>query len=149
MSEARLVTADGAVFRGRSVGIEGTTTGEVIFNTAMTGYQEVFSDPSYAGQVVVMTSSHIGNYGTTSLDDQSDRMYAAGVVMRSMSRRESNWRAEGTLADYFQAHNVVALADVDTRRLTAIFAIEAPSPSLWGLELRKPICWPPPRLPHR
>ena len=118
MSEARLVTADGAVFRGRSVGTEGLTTGEAVFNTAMTGYQEIFSDPSYAGQVVVMTASHIGNYGTTRLDDQSDRVFAAGVVVRSLSRRESNWRAEGTLADYFQARNVVALADVDTRRLT-------------------------------
>ena len=132
MSEARLVTADGAVFRGRSVGTEGFATGEVVFNTAMTGYQEIFSDPSYAGQVVVMTASHIGNYGTTPLDDQSDRMFAAGVVVRSLSRRESNWRAEGTLADYFQARSVVALADVDTRRLTRYIRDRGAQPVAMG-----------------
>lgn len=118
MSEALAVTADGAVFRGRSVGVDGITTGEVVFNTAMSGYQEIFSDPSYAGQVVVMTAPHIGNYGTTPRDDQSSRIFASGVVMRSLSRRESNWRSTGTLADYLTGHGLVALADVDTRRLT-------------------------------
>lgn len=118
MSEALAVTADGAVFRGRSVGVDGITTGEVVFNTAMSGYQEIFSDPSYAGQVVVMTAPHIGNYGTTPHDDQSSRVFASGVVVRSLSRRESNWRATGTLADYLTGHNLVALADIDTRRLT-------------------------------
>ncbi len=118
MREALAVTADGAVFRGRSVGVDGMTTGEVVFNTAMSGYQEIFSDPSYAGQVVVMTAPHIGNYGTAPQDDQSSRIFASGVVMRSLSRRESNWRSTGTLADYLTSHDLVALADIDTRRLT-------------------------------
>ncbi len=118
MNEALAVTADGAVFRGRSVGAEGVTTGEAVFNTSMSGYQEVFSDPSYAGQVVVMTASHIGNYGTTAADDQSARPFASGVVMRSMSRQHSNWRAEGSLAEYLRHRDLVALTDIDTRRLT-------------------------------
>jgi carbamoyl-phosphate synthase small subunit len=118
MTDAIAVTADGAVFRGQSVGADGITTGEAVFNTSMSGYQEIFSDPSYAGQVVVMTSSHIGNYGTTPGDDQSRRPFASGVVMRSMSRRHSNWRAEGSLGEYLRHHGLVALADLDTRRLT-------------------------------
>jgi carbamoyl-phosphate synthase small subunit len=118
MSDALLVTADGAVFRATSVGAEGVATGEVVFNTAMSGYQEILTDPSYAGQVVVMTASHIGNYGVTEADAQSARPAAAGLVVRSLSRRHSNWRAEGSLAGYLRAHGVVALADVDTRRLT-------------------------------
>ncbi len=115
---ALAVTADGAVFRGRSVGAPGIAVGEVVFNTAMAGYQEIFSDPSYAGQVVVMTAPHIGNYGTTELDDQADRLWARGIILRSLSRRESNWRAEGTLSEYLRARDTVALSEVDTRRLT-------------------------------
>lgn len=118
MTEALLVTADGAEFRGRAVGAEGSRVGEVVFNTTMTGYQEVLTDPSYAGQVVVMTAPHIGNYGVTPGDDQADRPAARGLIVRSLSRRQSNWRAEGTLADYLQRHEVVAIADIDTRRLT-------------------------------
>jgi carbamoyl-phosphate synthase small subunit len=113
-----LVTADGAVFRGRSVGVEGITTGEAVFNTSMTGYQEIITDPSYAGQVVVMTVPHIGNYGEADFDNQSSRPAAAGFVMRSLSRTHSNWRAEGSFASYLYGQQVVALADVDTRRLT-------------------------------
>jgi carbamoyl-phosphate synthase small subunit len=113
-----LVTADGEVFRGRSIGAEGITSGEVVFNTAMSGYQEVITDPSYAGQVVVMTSPHIGNYGVNSQDDQAGKPAAAGLVIRSLSRQESNRRAEGSLAEFLEAHGMVALADVDTRRLT-------------------------------
>ena len=116
--EGLLVTADGAVFRGRSVGSEGMTTGEVVFNTSMTGYQEILTDPSYAGQVVVMTVPHIGNYGVSELDEQANRPMSAGFVMRSMSRRHSNWRSEGSLAEYLHRHGVVALSDIDTRRLT-------------------------------
>lgn len=115
---AILATADGEVFRGRGVGVDGVTTGEAVFNTSMTGYQEILTDPSYSGQVVVMTAPHIGNYGTTPFDDQSNGPAASGFVMRSLSRRESNWRAEGTLADYLRSHGVVAVADIDTRRLT-------------------------------
>jgi len=118
MTEGLAVTADGAVFRGTSVGADGIALGEVVFNTSMAGYQEIFSDPSYAGQIVVMTSPHIGNYGVTSLDDQADRSWANGVIVRSLARRESNWRSEGSLAEYFRSGNLVALSQVDTRRLT-------------------------------
>jgi carbamoyl-phosphate synthase small subunit len=115
---ALLVTADGAVFRGVSVGADGVTTGEAVFNTAMTGYQEVLSDPSYAGQVVVMTSAHIGNYGATPSDDQAKEVVAAGMVMRTLAGLHSSWRAESSFADHLARREVVALADVDTRRLT-------------------------------
>jgi carbamoyl-phosphate synthase small subunit len=115
---ALLATADGVVFRGRSVGAPGATTGEAVFNTSMTGYQEILTDPSYAGQVVVMTSSHIGNYGTNGMDEQSTRPAVSGFVVRAMSRRDSNWRSDGTVGDYLRRHGVVAIADVDTRKLT-------------------------------
>ena len=118
MKRGILVTADGEVFQGRSVGADGVRVGEAVFNTSMTGYQEVLSDPSYAGQVVVMTSPHIGNYGVTAHDDQAGSPAARGLIVRSMSRRHSNWRAEGSLASYLVAHDIVALADLDTRRLT-------------------------------
>lgn len=118
MSSGFLVTADGEVFEGRPVGVEGVRVGEAVFNTSMTGYQEVLSDPSYAGQVVVMTSPHIGNYGVSDYDDQAARPAARGLIVRSLSRRHSNWRAEGTLAGYLRSHDMVAIADVDTRRLT-------------------------------
>jgi carbamoyl-phosphate synthase small subunit len=113
-----LVTTDGEVFRGRAVGAEGMTTGEVVFNTAMTGYQEVITDPSYAGQVVVMTTAHIGNYGVTTEDQQSPRPAAAGLVVRSLSTRDSSRRSQGSLSSYLVEHGLVALADIDTRRLT-------------------------------
>ena len=115
---AMLATADGEVFTGRSVGVDGITTGEAVFNTSMTGYQEILTDPSYAGQVVVMTAPHIGNYGVAAFDEQSVSPAVSGFVMRSLSRRASNWRSEGTLGDYLQSSGVVAIADIDTRRLT-------------------------------
>ncbi|MDE0288396.1 MAG: glutamine-hydrolyzing carbamoyl-phosphate synthase small subunit [bacterium] len=118
MRKGILVTADGEVFEGRSVGTDGVRVGEAVFNTSMTGYQEVLSDPSYAGQVVVMTSPHIGNYGVSDHDDQATAPAARGLVVRSLSRRHSNWRAEGSLASYLVTHDLVALADLDTRRLT-------------------------------
>ena len=117
-TKAQLVTADGAVFTGYSVGVDGVTTGEAVFNTSMTGYQEILTDPSYAGQVVVMTSPHIGNYGIAEYDDQSTGPAVSGFVVRAMSRRHSNWRAEGSLAEYFRGHGVVAISEIDTRRLT-------------------------------
>ena len=120
MTAGLLVTAHGDVFRGVSVGASGLTTGEIVFNTAMTGYQEVLTDPSYSGQVVAMTSSHIGNYGVASFDAQSSGPRCAGFIVRSMSRMASNWRSEGTLAAYLQEHGIVALTDVDTRRLTRL-----------------------------
>ncbi len=116
--QALLATATGEVFRGRSVGSEGVAIGEAVFNTSMTGYQEILTDPSYAGQVVVMTSPHVGNYGMNAHDDQSAGPAVSGFVVRAMSRRHSNWRAEGSLAEYFEHNGVVALSDIDTRRLT-------------------------------
>lgn len=113
-----LVTSDGEVFRGHSVGVDGIRTGEAVFNTSMSGYLEVLTDPSYAGQVVVMTSPHIGNYGVTAADTQADQPYVSGFVTRSMSRRDSNWRSEGSLGDYLISQDVVALSGIDTRRLT-------------------------------
>jgi len=115
---ALAVLKDGTVFRCNFVGADGVATGEAVFNTAMSGYQEIFTDPSYAEQVVVMTSPQIGNYGVTSEDDQADRVFASGVVMRAMTRSTSNWRAQGSLFDFFVDRGVVAVADLDTRRLT-------------------------------
>ena len=116
--DALLVTADGAVFRGRSVGAEGVATGEAVFTTSMTGYQEILTDPSYTGQVVVFTVPHVGNYGVNPEDDQASRPAAAGMVVRSLSRTASSHRAQGTLADYLRERGLVAVVDVDTRRLT-------------------------------
>lgn len=115
---AFLVTADGETFRGRSVGAEGVRTGEAVFNTSMTGYLEILTDPSYAGQVVVMTAPHIGNYGVTEFDEQSSASHVSGLVVRSLSRRDSNFRSEGSLGDFLRDQGIVAVSDVDTRRLT-------------------------------
>lgn len=130
--QAHLVTADGEVFGGWSVGAPGVTVGEVVFNTAMSGYQEVFTDPSYAGQIVVMTAPHIGNYGVTALDSQAGRSAAAGVVMRAYSRRYSSWRAEGDLSGFFREHGLVALAGIDTRRLTRHIRERGAMPAAMG-----------------
>jgi carbamoyl-phosphate synthase small subunit len=113
-----LITADGAVFGGVSVGADGIATGEGVFNTSMTGYREILTDPSYAGQVVVMTASHIGNYGVTPADAQAAHPYCRGFVMRALTVRPSNWRSEGALAGQLRDGGVVALSEVDTRRLT-------------------------------
>jgi carbamoyl-phosphate synthase small subunit len=113
-----LVLADGATFGGTSIGASGVGIGEVVFNTSMTGYQEIVSDPSYARQIVTMTSPHIGNYGINATDEQADRPYCTGLVSRSMTLSPSNWRAEGSLPDWLVEKRVVALTDVDTRRLT-------------------------------
>ena len=118
MTAGLLVTADGAVFRGRSVGAEGVATGEIVFNTAMTGYQEIVTDPSYAGQVVVLTAPHVGNYGVRAEDAQADRPHVRALVTRSMSRIDSSWRSEGGFDRYLARSGVIALSDVDTRRLT-------------------------------
>jgi carbamoyl-phosphate synthase small subunit len=113
-----LVSADGAVFRGNIVGADGVAVGEVVFNTAMTGYQEIVTDPSYAGQVVVLTAPQIGNYGATGSDVQADTVHARALVTRSMSRMASSWRSEVPFDDYLDRNGIVALTDVDTRRLT-------------------------------
>lgn len=130
-----LVTADGAVFRGTAIGVAGSATGEVVFNTAMTGYQEIITDPSYAGQVVTMTAPHIGNYGTTTSDDQADQIHAKGLVTRSMSRMASSWRSEEPLAAYLGRRGVVALSDIDTRRLTRHIRERGAMPVAIGVEV--------------
>ena len=117
---ALLALADGTLFRGRSIGAPGRATGEVVFNTAMTGYQEILTDPSYAGQIVTLTYPHIGNVGVNPEDAESPRVQAAGLVIRDLPRLLSNFRAEGDLAQYLAASNVVGIADLDTRRLTRI-----------------------------
>lgn len=118
MTKGLLATADGEVFVGTAAGGAGVAIGEVVFNTAMTGYQEILTDPSYAGQVVVMTAPHIGNYGVTGADEQADVVHARALVTRSMSRRPSSWRAEESIDSYLARRNIVALSDIDTRRLT-------------------------------
>ncbi|MGZ8753697.1 MAG: carbamoyl-phosphate synthase domain-containing protein, partial [Acidimicrobiia bacterium] len=118
MREGLAVTADGQIFRGWSVGADGIGQGEVVFNTSMTGYQEVITDPSYAGQVVVMTSAHIGNYGVAVMDEQAESPAATGLIVRSLAKRYSSWRAEGSFSELLRASGMVALEGVDTRRLT-------------------------------
>ena len=117
---AVLVLADGSVFRGHSIGSEGTTVGEVVFNTAMTGYQEILTDPSYAGQIVTLTYPHIGNVGANAEDSESRDVFAAGLVIRDLPLLASSWRREEDLSTYLRRHNLVAIADIDTRRLTRL-----------------------------
>ena len=118
ISPAVLALADGSIFRGQSIGASGNTTGEVVFNTAITGYQEILTDPSYARQLVTLTHPHIGNTGVTPEDMESGQVYAAGLVIRDLSITTSSWRAEGSLADFLQRARLVAIAGIDTRRLT-------------------------------
>jgi carbamoyl-phosphate synthase small subunit len=117
---AILALADGSIFRGEAIGADGQTVGEVVFNTAMTGYQEILTDPSYAQQIVTLTYPHIGNTGTTPEDAESDRVWSAGLVIRDLPLVASNWRNKMPLADYLKANKTVAIAGIDTRRLTRI-----------------------------
>jgi carbamoyl-phosphate synthase small subunit len=117
---AVLALADGSIFRGQSVGAKGNTTGEVVFNTALTGYQEILSDPSYARQIVTLTCPHIGNTGTTPEDLESAQLYCAGLVIRDLPVLYSSWRANESLADFLERGRVVAIAGIDTRRLTRV-----------------------------
>jgi carbamoyl-phosphate synthase small subunit len=159
-----LALADGTIFLGVSVAADGLSTGEVVFNTTMTGYQEVATDPSYAGQVIVMTAPHIGNYGVTSFDAQSEAPVCSGFVVRSMSRLDSSWRSQGSFRGYLADHGVVALSEVDTRRLTRhvrergampsaigsdvseadLLAAAAAAPSMVGLDLTGGVTTPGP-----
>ncbi|MDG2277394.1 MAG: glutamine-hydrolyzing carbamoyl-phosphate synthase small subunit [Pseudomonadales bacterium] len=120
MIPALLALEDGSLFLGQSIGVEGSTVGEVVFNTAMTGYQEILTDPSYAQQIVTLTYPQIGNTGVNSEDDESDGVWSAGLVIRQTPRRNSNWRQNMSLPEYLVAREVVAIADVDTRRLTKL-----------------------------
>ena len=117
---AILVLKDGTVFRGTSIGAEGLAVGEVVFNTAITGYQEILTDPSYCRQLVTLTYPHIGNTGANAVDVESDRIYAAGLVIRDLPLMSSSWRKQWTLSDYLKQGGVPAIADIDTRRLTRI-----------------------------
>ena len=117
---ALLALADGSVFRGVSIGADGVSPGEVVFNTALTGYQEILTDPSYFRQIVTLTYPHVGNYGINAEDVESARLYAAGLVVRDVPGRYSNFRADRSLSQYLRDAGVVAIADIDTRRLTRI-----------------------------
>ena len=117
---AVLALEDGSVFHGISIGAAGCSSGEVVFNTSMTGYQEILTDPSYARQIVTLTYPHIGNTGINEEDNESDRVWASGLVIRDLPLLASNWRKEQTLDEFLQARNVVAIAEIDTRRLTRL-----------------------------
>jgi carbamoyl-phosphate synthase small subunit len=117
---AALVLADGTVFRGRSIGAAGETLGEVVFNTAITGYQEILTDPSYAGQIVTLTYPHIGNTGVNDEDQEAARVFAAGLIVRDVPQRASNFRMQRDLPAYLREHGIVGIADIDTRKLTRI-----------------------------
>jgi len=163
---AILALEDGTVFEGRSVGAPGLSVGEVVFNTAITGYQEILTDPSYARQLVTLTYPHVGNTGCTSQDDESGDVYAAGLIVRDVPRRPSSWRSQVALPEWLSARGVVAIADIDTRKLTRLLrdrgsqngalmagaapgevldvekAIEAARkfPGLKGMDLAKVVC---------
>ena len=117
---AILALADGSVFLGVSIGAAGNTTGEVVFNTAMTGYQEILTDPSYSRQIVTLTYPHIGNTGVNTEDVEASQIHAAGLIIKDLPRLTSNFRTKQTLGEYLQASNIVAIADIDTRKLTRI-----------------------------
>jgi len=159
---ALLALQDGSLFRGVSIGIEGQISGEVVFNTAMTGYQEILTDPSYARQIVTLTYPHIGNVGTNSEDEEAGEIHCSGLVIRDLPARASNWRSTASLEDYLNRRNVIGIADIDTRRLTRILreqgaqngclvagdTIDAAAalaaardfPGLQGMDLAKQVC---------
>lgn len=119
-NSAMLVLADGTVFRGVAIGATGSSVGEVVFNTSMTGYQEILTDPSYCKQIVTLTYPHIGNIGANPEDVESRQVFASGLIIRDLSMVASNWRSTQSLPDYLKANNVVAIAGIDTRKLTRI-----------------------------
>lgn len=141
--EAILALEDGRLFYGKSIGAAGETTGEVVFNTAMTGYQEVLTDPSYAGQLVTMTCPHIGNYGVNPEDVESRQPFVAGFIVRELSSVVSNWRATESLGDYLKRHGIVGIEGIDTRALVQHIRergrCAASSPRL---SARPPAWWP-------
>jgi carbamoyl-phosphate synthase small subunit len=133
--EALLVLADGTTFEGEAIGAEpagGVATGEVVFNTVLSGYQEVITDPSYAGQIITFTYPHIGNYGVTEADDESRRPACRGVVIRELARRRSSWRSDGDLDAFLLLHGIAGIAGVDTRRLTRHIRQAGAMPTAFG-----------------
>mgnify|MGYP000129266875 CR=1 FL=1 len=129
---AALVLADGSVFEGESIGAAGIGRGEVVFNTALCGYQEIVTDPSYAGQIITFTYPHIGNYGMTPDDDESRGTFARGVIVRDLARRHSNYRAEEHLSDFLLRHAMPGIAGIDTRRLTRLLRDTGAMPGAFG-----------------
>ena len=117
---AILALQDGTIFRGRSIGVDGTSAGEVVFNTAMTGYQEILTDPSYCQQLVTLTYPHIGNTGVNDEDEEATRIHASGLIIRDLPLVASNWRSRGSLQDYLESRGVIAISDIDTRKLTRL-----------------------------
>ena len=133
--EGQLVLRDGSVFEGELIGAVsagGVSSGEVVFHTGLTGYQEVISDPSYAGQIITFTTPHIGNYGTTPLDNEATKVHARGVIVREEARRESNWRSDHSLDSYLTHMGVTGIAGIDTRRLTRILRDTGAMPGAFG-----------------
>lgn len=120
LTPALLVLANGSIFHGKSIGFQGNTVGETVFNTSITGYQEILTDPSYAHQLVTLTYPHIGNVGVNHEDEESQKIHAAGLIIRDLPLQHSNFRAQESLQDYLIRHKTVAIADIDTRRLTRI-----------------------------
>ncbi len=125
-SPAVLALEDGSVFKGKALGMQGVTSGEVVFNTAMTGYQEILTDPSYARQIVTLTYPHIGSTGVNKEDNESERVWASGLVIRNLPLMVSSWRSESNLDEFLKAEQVVAIADIDTRRLTRLLRDKGP-----------------------
>src|SRR3954452_4373085 len=135
MTDALLVLGDGATFEGEAIGAESAlATGEVVFNTALSGYQEIVTDPSYAGQVITFTYPHIGNYGVNGDDDESRRPFCAGVVVRDLAAHHSNWRAESSLDDLLVRHGVPGISGIDTRRLTRHLRDAGALPGAFGTD---------------
>jgi len=134
LREGQLVLRDGTVFEGELIGSQANTisSGEVVFHTGLTGYQEVISDPSYAGQIITFTTPHIGNYGTTPVDNEANRVHARGVIVREEARRESNWRSDQSLDSYLKAMGISGIAGIDTRRLTRILRDTGAMPGAFG-----------------
>ena len=128
-SKAILALADGTIFHGTSIGAEGKTNGEIVFNTAMTGYEEILTDPSYKNQIVTLTYPHVGNTGVNSEDIESDQIWCSGLVIRDYPRKSSNWRKEQELKEFLVSRNTVAIADIDTRKLTRLIRKNGAQPA--------------------
>jgi carbamoyl-phosphate synthase small subunit len=135
IQEAALVLNDGAVFEGEAIGAQpenGVTTGEVVFNTAMSGYQEIITDPSYAGQIITFTYTHIGNYGVSMADNEAPTPACRGVIVRDLARRASSWRADHTLDAFLTQANLSGIAGIDTRKLTRHLRESGAVPGAFG-----------------
>ncbi len=135
ITEAVLILADGTLFEGEAIGAEpdgGVSSGEVVFNTALTGYQEIITDPSYAGQIITFTYPHIGNYGVVPADDEATRPHCRGIIIRDLARRRSNWRSDADLDSFLRRHHLAGIAGIDTRRLTKHIRDAGAMPGAFG-----------------